>query len=410
MASTTARERLSRAQARRVAIAAQGLAPAASGAPGMRQVSAVVDRIGLLQIDSVNVLTRRTTCRSSAASAPTTVRCSTGPPAARRAGSWSTGPTRPASSARDDPPAAALADGALADEAWGGMRRVAEEQPDLVALVLEELRHGGPMTVARGRGGAGPRRAPPARPVGLELVDGQGGARIPLLGREVSSAGRTAQFERRYDVIERVLPSAVLEAPTPTDEEAFRAADPDRGPRPRGGDRAVPARLLPAAPGGRRSRRSPSWSRRVSCFRSTSTAGAGRPTCIATPGCRGGSRRARCSSPFDPLVWERERVEVLFDFHYRIEIYVPPRSGCTATTCCRSCSTTGWSPGSTSRPTVRRALCSCRPRSRSPARRPTPPRSWSAELQLMAGWLGLSSVVVTGRGDGLATAQLAALG
>ena len=54
-----AREDLSLAQARRIALRAQGLDRARRDvAPTMRHLQQVIDRVGLLQIDSVNVLAR----------------------------------------------------------------------------------------------------------------------------------------------------------------------------------------------------------------------------------------------------------------------------------------------------------------------------------------------------------------
>ena len=49
---------VSPALARRIALAAQGFGRPLPEAPGTRQVAAVVDRLGLLEIDSVNVFER----------------------------------------------------------------------------------------------------------------------------------------------------------------------------------------------------------------------------------------------------------------------------------------------------------------------------------------------------------------
>ena len=145
---------------------------------------------------------------------------------------------------------------------------------------------------------------------------------------DVAIAGRNSQFEVLYDLPERVLPAAVLDAPTPTPQEAVtelvrRAARSHgvasgacladyyrmrlhrrRAGRARGSpiDELVEAgELTPVAVQG--------WKRPAYLHRD------------ARLPRRVGARALL--SPFDPVVWERARTEALFDFHYRIEIYVP---------------------------------------------------------------------------------------
>ena len=203
-------------------------------------------------------------------------------------------------------------------DSWGGMQRVYREQPELVAEVLAEVADRGP--VAASDIAERPRRAGPW----WDWSDHKRALEWLFWSGQISSA-RRRRFERLYDLTERVLPREVSGAPTPPVEEAqrelVRIAARWAGRRRRGG----PARLLSPA---RRTRRRSGFAElveaRASFTRSRSRAGAGRPGYLWHGAKIPRSVEARALiGPFDSLIWARPRVERIFGFSYRLEIYVP---------------------------------------------------------------------------------------
>jgi uncharacterized protein YcaQ len=321
---------LSAGEARRLAVAAQGFGrPRPGGRVDARHLRRAIDDVGLLQLDSVNVF-----CRSHYM--PVFSRLGPYPREALDRLAWHENPGGKARRAGQRDlieywgHEASLLPVALqpllrwrmarADAlAWKGVARVAAEQPELVEFVLNEVRERGPIRAsdlaAKGRRGKpGEMWSWSEEKTALEYLF--------FAGRVC--AARRVNFERLYDLPERVLPLEVLEAPTPSQDEAQRqliliaakrlgvATEADLGDYfrlPRAESKARVAELAEA--GGLTAVRVEGW-------RQAGYLASERPAGLR----RAGAARALLT-PFDSLIWARERTERLFGFRYRIEIYVP---------------------------------------------------------------------------------------
>jgi uncharacterized protein YcaQ len=196
------------------------------------------------------------------------------------------------------------------------MRRLAREKPELLEEVLAQVRERGPVA-ASDLESERPRRTGPW----WNWHDSKVAIEFLFWAGRVTSAGRRG-FERLYDLPERVLPAAVLAAPTPDRGDAQRelvmiaaralgvATEADLRDYFRLGPADGRARVAELAEAGR--------------LRPVTVAGWRRPAYLDHAARVPRRVRARALlAPFDPLVWSRDRTERLFGLRYRIEIYVP---------------------------------------------------------------------------------------
>lgn len=381
---------MSNAVARRVALAAQGFArPRPTGKVDRRHLRWALDHMGLIQIDSVNVLVR-------SQELPLFARLGPHP---------------------RDLIHKATADGELFEywvheashvptghhhlhrwkmeqgHMWRTVGEIARRRPGFVEEVYDRVRDGGSVVAGDLSVREGPKGAwwdwDDAKMVLEHLF---------WCGR-LGARRRPNDFARVYDLPERLIPSTVLALPTPPEGEARKEllvlaarhlgvgtftdlTDYHRQKnapcKPLLPELVEAGRLVPVRVDG--------W--KDIAYRHPD---ARQPRQI--------SARALLS-PFDPIVWNRDRTERLFGFHYRIEIYTPApkrRFGYYVLPYLLGDELVG-------RVDLKADRQAGALRVQAAYTEPGVPAAYAAEelaqeLHLMAGWLGVERIEVAQRGD-----------
>jgi len=335
--------------ARRIALTAQGFAdPRPTGRVNARHLRKAIERIGVLQVDSVNVL-----CRSHYL--PLFARL--GPYARTTLDrmSWGAGDRdlfeyfwghkaalipvssyplfrwRMRAAERQDWTADELDPGLTAP--WSvvtGMRRLTTERPRYVDDVLALVTERGPVTAGEASpDGVRRKRSDPDPDPSTGKMWNWQDAKIAIeylycAGR-VAIAGRR-NFERLYDLTERVLPAELLAQPEPSADEARRELVRISG-RTLG---VATARQLCGAGGNGHFPLPTATARRVigelvdsGDLVPVRVDGVPRQSYLWSAAEDREVRARALLSPFDTLIWNRDRTHHLFDFFYRISIYTP---------------------------------------------------------------------------------------
>jgi len=308
---------LSAAEARRIALAAQGFdrAGGRSGSADRKKLRRTIGKLGVLQLDSVNVLVRSHYL-------PAFSRLGAYDRSSLEAEAWGPRPglfeywgheaslmplsTHPLLRWR----MARARDG----ESWGGLSTFARERPEFIASVLRRIEQEGPLT--------GGDFAEPGRRAGWwNWSDGKKALEWLFWAGRITTRTRRG-FERVYDLTERVLPRAILDLPTPSEAEAHRALlaiasqalgvatagdlrdyfrMPAAGVADRLGELVEAGVLIPFSVEG--------W----------------KPPAYVAKSARlpRATGAAALLSPFDNLIWRRDRAERLFGVRIRLEIYTP---------------------------------------------------------------------------------------